>query len=238
VGERLVDVLVDERPADLRELRDVVAMHHVDAGGAVVTQQRRPLVGALATPDDDDACAGEPVEADQVTGVRATGRRYVGVPLRKVDEVPDAGRGQHLVGPDRGAVLERGLEASVSPDEPCHQPLVDLEPLPHPEPLRVVEEDPDRDRVEVRVPQPPVLEERLEGVLTAPVEVPVRTGSQVHVRGHVLPPEGHRVAAHVRGDAVVAGEGGRREGVRTGADHEQVRAGVHGVPGSAATSRR
>ena len=59
VGQRLIDVLVDETPAHFGELRCAVAMHHVNVPGAVVTQQGCPFVGALPAADDHDPGTGE-----------------------------------------------------------------------------------------------------------------------------------------------------------------------------------
>jgi hypothetical protein len=50
--ERFVDVFVDEFPADLSESRHVVSVDDIDALGASLTDQRGPLVRALAAAHD------------------------------------------------------------------------------------------------------------------------------------------------------------------------------------------
>jgi hypothetical protein len=62
---------------------------------------------------------------------------------------------------------------AVRLDELGDEPRVDVEPLLLPEPVGVVEEDPDRDRVVVGGVEAAVLEVRREGVLLQDVEVPV-----------------------------------------------------------------
>ena len=149
--------------------------------------------------------------------------------------MPDAGRGQHLVGRDRRAVLHRrdepgvGVALAAGDLEAVDEPLVDVEALLLAEPVGVVEEHPDRHRVVVGRAQAAVLEEGGEGVLAGGVEVPVRPGAQVHVGRHLLAPEAHRPADDRGVDAVVAGARGGRVGVRARSDDEQVRALRHGA---------
>ena len=64
-------------------------MDDVDPLDAVLAEQRRPLVGALAPADDQDAGAGEMVEAHQLAGVVGASRRDGGSPVRDLGVVAD-----------------------------------------------------------------------------------------------------------------------------------------------------
>ena len=230
LGEGLVDVLVDERQLTFSNAGRRVPVHDVDARGAVVAQQRGPLVGALPAADDRDPGAGQVVERHQVAGVRRVGSSGTAVvPVRQLREEADAGCGEHLVGLDRAAVVHGGDEGAVRPGEVDDQARVGAQRLVVGEPLGVVEPHVDRDRVVVGRVEPAVLEERLEGVLAVGVEVPVGAGAQVHVGRHLVAPEGERPPDDGGVDVAVAGV--RRRGVRVGprADDEQVRPSVrHG----------
>ena len=191
----------------------------------MVAQQRRPLISALPAPDDRDALARQAVEAHQLAGVSPAVGGHLVVPGWELGEVLDAGRGQHLVGGDGRAVVHGGDERAVL-GEGRDDPRVDVESLAAGEPVGVVEEDADRDRVDVGRVDPGVLEVRLEGVLTGRVQRPVRPRPQVHLRGHVVAPERHRVPDHMGLDPALPRVGRRRVGVGTCADDEQV--GAHG----------
>ena len=170
VGQRLVDVGVDELPADPGEDRGVVAMDDVDPLGAVVAQQRGPLVRALAAADHGDPGTAEVVEGDQPAGVAPAVGGHVGVPLGEVREVRDAGRGQDLLRGDRRPVTHRRLEEPVRPGQSLDEDLLDAEALLLGEPLGVVEKHPDRDRVVGLRVEPPLLEVRSEAVLPRGVQ--------------------------------------------------------------------
>src|SRR5262245_12888724 len=62
-ADRLLDVVIDEFPANPFEARDLVAVDNVDAGGAVLSDQRCPLVRALPPADDQNARVRHVVEA-------------------------------------------------------------------------------------------------------------------------------------------------------------------------------
>ena len=221
-GQGLVDVAVDEGPADPLERRRRVPVHHIDPLGPVVAEQRRPLIRALPTSDHRDPGAGEVVEGHPFAGVAALPRRHGVRPLGEVEEVGDPWHRQHIVGRDRRAVLHGGDEAAVATVERGDQPLVDVQRLVLGEPVGVVEERRDRDRVQLRGAQAAVLDVRRERVFTAGVEVPVGARAQEHVCRHLVAPERHRDPDDVGVDAVVAGVRCRGVGVGTRTDDEQV----------------
>jgi hypothetical protein len=165
---------------------------------------------------------GEVAEGDELAGVRAPVRGDVGVPGRQVDEVADARHRQHLLRPDRRAVGHGRREAAVRRGEVGDEPLVHVEGRLVAEPVRVVEEDRDGQRVEVLGPQTSVLEEGLERVGAARVEVPADARAQEHVRGHLLAPERHRVSDQVGVDPSLPCEGSGGDPVRPRPDHQQV----------------
>ena len=197
-------------------------VHDVDALGAVVAEQGRPLVRALSPPDDHDSRARQCVEGDQVAGVRPLGSRNTVVPGGEVDEVPDAWCCQNPVSRERGPVLHRRHERPVAVGQRPDLPPIHVELLAVGEPVRVVEEHRDRDRVEVARVQATILEVRGEGVLARRVEVPVRARSQVHVGRHLVPPERHRDADDVSVQPSLPGVGSSRVGVRPRPDHEEL----------------
>lgn len=208
---------VDKRPAHSLEPGHRVAVDDVDPLGAVLAQERRPLVGALASADDQNAGAGEIVEAHELAGVRRPSRRKRGGPVRLLGVVADPrgaddGPGDDLVSPG-----ERGLEPLVGLGERGDELVADIDALGPLEPLAVLEEDPDRDRVHGLPGDPMLLEVRPERVHTGCVEVPVRPRAQEHVGGHVLAPKPHRRADDGGVDGALARQrrGRQRVGSRT-----------------------
>ena len=72
------------------------------------------------------------------------------------------------------------------------EPLIDDDALLSLEPAGVVEEDGDRDRVDLSRAEATLLEKGLERMDPRCVEVSVGTRPQVHALGHVVPPEPER----------------------------------------------
>ena len=144
--------VVHERPVGGRELRRGVAVDDVDARGARLGQQRRPLERALAAAEDQAAAVAQAGELDRAGGVRPLpGREPVAHQRRLDGEVRDARRGDDAVGEDRAAVLHPRLEARrVAAHEGADPLPARLDPLLGREPVRVADEDADRDRVDGR----------------------------------------------------------------------------------------
>ena len=92
------------------------------------------------------------------------------------------------------------------------------------EPSRVVQEDIDRDRVDVGWSDPRVLQERLERVDIRGVEMPIDTRAKEHARRHVIGPKAHGSTNHDRVDALLHRLGGGGQPIRACPNHEQGRA--------------
>ncbi len=80
----------------------------MNGGGAVLSQERGPLKGALPATDNQAALIPQGLEIHQFTGVGDPRRwQQPGQLLRNVLEIAKPDRQQHVVGPNRGAALER-----------------------------------------------------------------------------------------------------------------------------------
>jgi hypothetical protein len=131
--------------------------------------------------------------------------------------VRDPGRGDHLAGLDR-AVEGVGDEVAVVAQR-GDVLVLDGQARLGREPLRVGEEDRERDRVLADLL---LVEVALEGQRVRVVEVPVGAGAQEHARGHVVAPEGHVAADDPRAQALVARGLGGGEPVGPRPDDENV----------------
>jgi hypothetical protein len=185
------EAIVEER--GLRQVSDV------DALGAVLARQRRPLVRALAPADDQHARAGQLVEVDEIARVDAVD---VARPVGNDPEAGDARGGDDGAGGDGVAGGQRRPPARL---ERHHLLVAHLDPRLRLEPVRVLHIQRDRDRVDVGGSDPAHVEERVERQLLGLVEVPVRPGAQEHPPRHVLSPEAHRPAEDHRFDPVLVG---------------------------------
>src|SRR3712207_3526535 len=144
-------------------------------------------------------------------------------PLRDHREVRYAGRGDNGVRDDAPAALKGCLEAPVGLPEISDQVGYHLYAGLPLEPLGVVEEEPDRDGLEVVRVQATLFEVGHERVLSGGVQVPVGARAQPHPARHVLAPEGHRLADDELLDAGALGARGSGQAVRSGPDHQERR---------------
>ena len=116
-------------------------------------------------------------------------------PVREGLVVPDAGRGHDGVGADALAARPASPRSGRRPSRGRRRaPRAPRARLRCGEPLGVVEEQVDRDRVDVPGRDPALLEVRFQRRDAGAVQVPVGPGAQEHARGHVLAPEAHRPA--------------------------------------------
>src|SRR4051794_12725271 len=208
--ERRLDVRLDERPAHAIEPRLGMPVHDVDPLGAGLADQRRPLVRALAPADDQHPRPVHAREVDEVARVLAE----PGAPLGDDAEARDARRRDDGAGGDRLPARERGGEAALQPD---HLLLAYGDARLAREPVRVLEEARDRQRIRLVACQELAQRELLGGI-----EMPFGAGSQVHAGRHVLAPEAHRTADDRRrqpGPQRLARDG---KPIRPGADDEQI----------------
>src|SRR5215208_5041091 len=187
---------------------------------------------------DEDPLPAQPFEVDQRAGVRpAIGRKGLPHPIRDHREVRYAGRGDDGVRDDAPAALEDRLEAPVGLPEISDQVGYHLYAGLPLEPLGVVEEEPDRDGLEVVWVQATLFEVGHERVLSGGIQVPVGARAQHHPARHVLAPEGHRLADDELLDAGALGARGSGQAVRSGPDHQERRVDpvfslAHSVTGS------
>src|SRR5580700_10351509 len=75
-GERGIEIVVHELPADALESRHIVAVDDVNPLGSLFTDQGGPFVGALAATHDKYARAAEILEVHEITGMRANSRGH------------------------------------------------------------------------------------------------------------------------------------------------------------------
>ena len=113
----------------------------MDLGMHALADQGRPLVGALATANDQDAPCAQVLEARQ--------RARVGVARRiqrahdlfgDIGEVGHPRSGDHVVGHDQRAVRQPCLEAVVAGVELVDQRRANVQPVRVAEPLAVLDE--------------------------------------------------------------------------------------------------
>lgn len=114
----------------------------MDLSCSLVSEQGRPLEGALAAAHDQDAPADELLESDQTTGMRPLiGRERPLHLFRDNPEARDTRGGDHNVGAKAATALERGFEAAAGFGEVLDQIGLGLDARLLLEPFGVLQEE-------------------------------------------------------------------------------------------------
>ncbi len=148
VTHRLLEEPVGDRPIRLLEARRVMSVDDVDLHLSLLCDQRSPFEGALPPTDDQGAGAVKLGEVRHEAGVEEPIGRHAPLDLGwRVGEVGDARGGDDCIGGDRSRASKRRHESpTVRRNESCDELVADLELALFDEPVRIRNEEIDRER--------------------------------------------------------------------------------------------
>ena len=115
----------------------------------------------------------------------------------------DSRGGHHDVRANALTALQGCLEPAIGLGQGVDELLADVDSLDPAEPVGVVQEDADRNGIDLIRPDAVLFQIGLQRVDRGPVEVPVRPRPQEHALGHILPPKAHRPAQHHSADTTL-----------------------------------